>query len=136
MIFVGFYGEFPLFEGGASLFRYLLFFLLLFVCLGIFAYCIPPSLRPIQLSSEGVDGDEYDDYDEGEEEDCEENEEGEEECEEEDEDDKDIDEMDMPYDIMVDTASYLSCDSRNLPKDSFSFKMSALTGGCWVQACG
>ncbi len=108
--------------------RFLPFFLLLFVCLGIFAYCIPPSLRPIQLSSEGVGGEEYDDYDEGEEEECEE--EDEEECEEdEDDEDEDIDEMDMPYDITVDTASYLSCNAKNLPDDAFKFQMSALIDG-------
>ena len=111
------------------LFRYFLFYLLLSICLGIFAYCIP-SLRPVQLSSEGVQNDEYDDYSEGEEEEeCEENEEGEEECEEDEEEDEDIDEMDMPYDIKVDTVSYLSCDSRNLPEDAFAFKMEALKSG-------
>ena len=110
-----------------SLFRYLLFFLLLFVCAGLFAYCVP-SLRPVHLSSEGVGGGEYDDYSEGEgdeDEDCEE--EDDEECEEEE--DQDVDDMDMPYDIKVDAASYLSCDSKKLPDAAFSFKMEALDGG-------
>ena len=75
----------------------------------------------------GGDGD--DDYDEGEdeeEEECEE--EDDEECEEKD-DDEEINEMDMPYDIRVDTASYLTCDSRELPDDVFAFQFSALNGG-------
>ena len=104
--------------------RYLLFYLLLAVCLGLFAYCVP-SLHSVQLGSEGVGGGgggEYNDtdYDEGKETKCEDDDE---ECKEAEED---VDEMDMPYDIRVDTASYLTCDSRKLPDDTFSFKMEAL----------
>lgn len=128
-----FYENIFFIQGGISLFRYFLFYLLLSVCLGIFAYCVP-SLHS-NLSSEGVrdksgGGGDDDDYDEGEdEEDCEENED-EEDCEEEDEDeDEEIDEMDMPYDIRVDTASFLTCDARKLPDDVFAFKFSALEGG-------
>ncbi len=128
LIFFGFYGKIFFIQGVIALFRYLLFYLLLAVCLGLFAYCIP-SLRSVQLSSEGVGSGgspEYDDYSEGEEEDpeCEEGDD-ETECEEDD----DIDEMDMPYDIRVDTASYLTCDSRNLPDNTFAFKLEALKDG-------
>ena len=120
------------FSRGYFLFRYFLFYLLLSVCLGLFAYCIP-SLHSTYLGSEGVGrstsgGDDVDDYDEGEdeeEEECED--EDDEECE--DEDDEEIDEMDMPYDIRVDTASYLTCDSRTLPDGVFAFQFSALEGG-------
>lgn len=126
MIFMGkFY-----FSRGYFLFRYFLFYLLLSVCLGLFAYCVP-SLHSTYLSSEGGgrNSGNVDDYDEGEDEDEEEcEEEDDEECEEKEEDEE-IDEMDMPYDIRVDTASYLTCDSRKLPDDVFAFQFSALEGG-------
>ena len=111
-----------------TLFRYLCISLLLSICLGLFAYCVP-SLHTVQLGSEGVDKegdpDDYDDYNEGRDPD-------DVECDTENEtncDDGDVDEMDMPYDILMDTVSYLTCDSRNLPDDTFAFKIEVLREG-------
>ena len=113
------------------MFRYFfVLFLLLSVCLGIFAYCVP-SLHSSYLSSEGAKdksgGSSDNDYDEGEDdkEDCD-DEDAEEDCDDEDEE---VDEMDMPYDIRVDTVSFLTCNSRQLPDGVFAFKMEALRGG-------
>lgn len=113
------------------MFRYLCLYLLLSVCLGLFAYCVP-SLHTIQLGSGGKDSDEegdtdeYDDYSEGEDpEDMECDVENGEDCE----DDEYVDELDMPYDILMDTVSYLTCDSGNLPDDTFAFKIEALREG-------
>lgn len=132
LIFFGFYEKIFFVQGVTSVFRYLYFSLLLPVCLGLFVYCVP-SLYRIQLGSSGVDGggsgEDYEDYEEGDGSD-------DLECEEDDDEDcdvnnvdEDVDEMEMPYDIQMDTASYLTCDSRDLPDDTFIFKFEALRGG-------
>ena len=129
LIFFGFYEKIFFIQGVSSLFRYLCLYLLLSVSLGLFAYCVP-SLHTVQLGSEGAGGEgdpgEHDDYTEGQDP-------ADFECDQENEtdcgDDGYVDEMDMPYDILIDTASYLTCDSRNLPDDTFAFKMEALREG-------
>lgn len=128
LIFFDFYGKIFFIQGVNSLFRYICLCLLLSICLGLFAYCVP-SLYTVQVGSESVsDGgntDDYDDYYEGQNpEDFE--------CDPDDDtncDNEHVDEMDMPYDMLMDTVSYLTCDSRNLPDDTFAFKVEALREG-------